>query len=1016
MDSTTNSTSEEQHTPKPRFFVPQPVHVDYMNALDNLRNSRSTSSASLSPRPDIGRPPVIRDKIYEAAKDHLPPDSAFFNAGEYHAKEKAEAKAFTFKLQHMRPDISKRSHIEVADAPAVVGQSLRQSLLSGGIFEDPRKKQRATDGTQEAQSTSKKRKIGGPCEALAVSPEEFDAKDGHLAGTISAQSAPLTPYPPMPSSSHVRSQSTGDTVNSMGSLKDQYAASVARTPFSPSYSSPTRNPNNSSSLPSTYQQPVQNSQQDLVESVLASMYPSSQDTSVPIIMPSHPEFPLPHAPSLTYQPTHLQHSYQDLSQSHQNKNVGRSQCQTVTDPYGTGYPTQARLPTQAWNDYCNFMLPGEAAMDGYANHNHSVDQEYAPFDGACSPSAWMHPPYSYPSIQRSYNALRTKQAQGQATNKATSVLEPPKARITRGLSPESQVLQIASEESLGHLGTQFSQPTVPNLSDFQFPTSAMTSQNISHDLIQSKPISIHSNNLSSTPNSQMIFDRKQPHSSEKVPNFQQTTASHAQHNLFNHATKEIPLGSPMCDVPCDGDCDSVECTTCDGSQICCEPCINPDLCFSGDCDDPKCFEEPSSICTGHHTPGSFYRSSMTPATPEESYVNPSDLLLDCHWETSGQQCAASMPSFNSLSEHVLQNHIQPQTVLPCKWNSCSDQIVVDEIPDHVWHYHSPTPKADLYVCLWHGCCQYFSSTEDLDAHMKAAHCRMSCHWDGCQQATTNEMALKAHVDQKHITEAISHSSTSATPSSCLPDTPKTGPFACMSHSSSPVLMSKIPLSTRSADDAAFCPPKNAGEKTCLWTGYGSSRKCGETFANGNDLQVHIEEHHVPSLKASGSATSKIQDSMYPCQWHGCKHKSPFSERSKLARHIYIHTRYIIGSCEHCGKEFNNQNQLNDHERTHTKETPFTCETCGFKATNKPALTTHMRTHTGEKPLKCDKCSYTCGDPSNMSKHRKIHEAPLYKCELCEKAFCRMATLKRHMLSHDSGKSRRITQDTKRIRN
>lgn len=180
------------------------------------------------------------------------------------------------------------------------------------------------------------------------------------------------------------------------------------------------------------------------------------------------------------------------------------------------------------------------------------------------------------------------------------------------------------------------------------------------------------------------------------------------------------------------------------------------------------------------------------------------------------------------------------------------------------------------------------------------------------------------------------------------------------------------------------PSGNSGSKTCQWTS--SKGICGQDFADGNELQTHVESQHLNDLKKTHQAPNS-------CKWLGCTTTTPFSERSKLARHLYTHTKYMVGRCQHCQKEFNNKNQLANHVRTHTAEKPFKCTECGWKVSNKAALTTHMRTHTGDKPLKCEKCSYICGDPSNMSKHRKTHEAPLHKCIYVRRhsATCRLSS-------------------------
>ena len=443
-----------------------------------------------------------------------------------------------------------------------------------------------------------------------------------------------------------------------------------------------------------------------------------------------------------------------------------------------------------------------------------------------------------------------------------------------------------------------------------------------------------------------------------------------------------------CNLPCDTECQEGDCGSCDGSQTCFEPCDEAEACSRLECDNPSCLEGPQSLCM--NTSSRLYASNsmMTPPASEISYVDPRQVLLNCHWETSGQQCEASMPSRNALSQHIRQDHLQWEAMRPCHWDACNNQIDVDDLPDHVWSQHSPAPKSDLYVCLWQGCHLNFSTPDELDQHMKAVHCQMNCHWDGCDEATVGETALLAHVDDEHLGVAPTSCTTSPTIEEV--STPSTPDFPAITqvgelnkarkHKSKGVKSNQQNSPTEGCD----------GEKTCQWSV--SGKACGFVSKNGIDLQSHVENVHLEHLRRS-------KDQQNICLWIGCPSITSFSERGKLRRHMYTHTKYMVGNCQFCGKEYNNAVQLANHERTHTKERPFPCEKCDFKAANKAALTTHMRIHTGEKPLKCDKCDYTCGDSSNMSKHRKTHEAPIYHCNVCGKSFCRANTLKRHMQTH-----------------
>ena len=453
--------------------------------------------------------------------------------------------------------------------------------------------------------------------------------------------------------------------------------------------------------------------------------------------------------------------------------------------------------------------------------------------------------------------------------------------------------------------------------------------------------------------------------------------------------------SAHCSVPCDQDCDSEDCRSCDGSQICCEPCANPEQCASGDCDDPQCLDNPqSTACVAHHTP--VFQSSSP--SYDTGFVNLRDLELDCHWQTSGQQCDASVRSKEELKRHVQQQHILPQAHMPCQWNECFDDIGVDRLKDHVRQYHSPTARADSYFCQWGDCGQTLASEHEWNEHMKAIHFQMNCHWDSCTQAAASEMALKEHVELDHLTKEAARQSESTTPTSEEITTPKTAELTHLAlrevHNDQGV--SNLHALVREHKDHISqdspLAEGNSGKKRCQWKLRDGI--CGHTFVNGNELQEHVETMHINELRQKRQAP-------HFCHWNRCRTTTAFSERSKLARHLYTHTKYMVGACQHCGKEFNNRNQLENHERTHTAERPFECTVCGKRTSNKAALTTHMRKHTGDKPLKCDRCSYTCGDPSNMSKHRRIHKEPGHRCPICDKAFTRLASLRRHVPTHST---------------
>lgn len=182
--------------------------------------------------------------------------------------------------------------------------------------------------------------------------------------------------------------------------------------------------------------------------------------------------------------------------------------------------------------------------------------------------------------------------------------------------------------------------------------------------------------------------------------------------------------------------------------------------------------------------------------------------------------------------------------------------------------------------------------------------------------------------------------------------------------------------------------------TCFWMDK-CGTSCSQKFEDSEQLHKHAFEVHVKSLPKEGQ--------LYSCQWKGCtrQHK-PFNQRSKLTRHLQVHTGYKSAQCEICGLSFSAKQALQQHMLKHSGAKPWLCEHCGKPFRQQSALTMHKRTHTGEKPLQCEICGKRFSESSNLAKHRKIHneELPL-KCMHpgCQKAFRRHDQLRRHLASH-----------------
>ncbi|KAL9008668.1 MAG: hypothetical protein Q9173_006228 [Seirophora scorigena] len=501
------------------------------------------------------------------------------------------------------------------------------------------------------------------------------------------------------------------------------------------------------------------------------------------------------------------------------------------------------------------------------------------------------------------------------------------------------------------------------------------------------------------------------------------------------------LASQSCsNNTCHDECSADDCTQlCDSSFTCDEASV----CMNDDCGETACVSSCSSLSKRCLSDAA---DNVVPLAAQ--HLSPEDIaperqgVIQCPWLLPGQLCDVLVDkNMNALTQHVREEHINPQLTLQCSLESCAQVMPLPDLPMHQAQQH----QLANYLCSWDSCAENtYSTPDDLSNHIMAYHKNLDCHYGGCEVSLKDPLQLQNHVVEDHLDygfswqdEALFQQQFPLNGDPGFEDNLATGPCtesydfgqdagqtqlqypSPFTPSYNPSALTNAPAQWSRTTDKQGQHSTYTNKAESAWH---DSTPFHQPEPGFSDTGTTTEANSPTSYVESTTATSELESRSdeHTCKWiidsrthalcnrafHAaeelqshlrndhCKQK----KASKSAPKIEAVCRW--DGCGRKGEPLNDTHKLIRHALTHSDHRAFDCSHCGKVFKTKGERDNHERMHRGEKPFKCEVCGKACSNETQLTIHSRTHtgEKP-YKCDLCKFCCADSTNLIKHRKTH-----------------